>query len=162
MRGMQLGSSPQASPAGLHRQSGLMTQELHAPAPADATPPAPLRVLVVDDDPDAAESLAFCLQLDGRKVRYVTSGEQALALADSFAPHVALIDVFMPQVDGHALAAQLRQRFGQRIVVIAVTGALKSVALTDFDHHLMKPIDFAQLDALLAPLSIEPSLRSTA
>ncbi len=154
MSGMQLGSSPQAGPAGLHRQSGLMTQDVHAPAPSDHAQPGLLRVLVVDDDPDAAESLAFCLQLDGRKVRYVTSGEDALALAETFAPHVALIDVFMPQVDGHALAARLRQRFGKHIVVIAVTGALKSVALADFDFHLMKPIDFKQLDALLTERAV--------
>lgn len=108
-----------------------------------------LRVLVVDDDPDAAESLAFCLQLEGRKVCYVTSGEAALALAETFSPHVALIDVFMPKVDGHALAAELRKRFGKAIVVVAVTGALKSVELDDFDFHLMKPIDFKQLDQLL-------------
>lgn len=108
------------------------------------------RVLVVDDDVDSAESLAFCLQLEGRKVRYATGGSEAIELAEAFAPHVALIDIFMPQLDGHALAAALRQRFGADLVIVAVTGALKSVALDGFDAHLMKPIDFRQLDALLA------------
>lgn len=108
-----------------------------------------LRVLVVDDDADAAESLAFCLQLEGRDVRYATSAEEALAMAAAEPAHVALVDVFMPRVDGHALAAELRRRLGQHIVLIAVTGALKRVELDAFDHYLMKPIDFAQLAALL-------------
>jgi len=119
---------------------------------------AQLRVLVVDDDADSAESLAFCLQIEGRAVQYATGGEAALRIAETFAPHFALIDVFMPELDGHALAAELRRRFGSRITVVAVTGALKSVALDDFDAHLMKPINFGQLDALLAGRS--PAVRA--
>ena len=126
-----------------------MNQDALTPASLDDAAPPMLRVLVVDDDLDAAESLAFCLELEGRKVRYVTSGEDALALAETFLPHFALIDVFMPDVDGHALAAALRKRFGKAIVVVAVTGALKSVELDAFDFHLMKPIDIKQLDELL-------------
>jgi len=108
-----------------------------------------LKLLVVDDDVDSAESLAFCLQLEGRSVQYATCGEDALKLAETFTPDVALIDIFMPEVDGHALAAELRKRFGTNIVVVAITGALKSVDLDAFDAHLMKPINFSQLDALL-------------
>jgi two-component system OmpR family response regulator len=112
--------------------------------------PAPpqLQVLVVDDDPDSAESLAFCLQVDGRQVRYATCGDEALRLAETCPPDFALIDIFMPELDGHALAAELRRRFGKDIVVVAVTGALKSVELGHFDFHLMKPINFNQLEAL--------------
>ncbi|HEY9109502.1 MAG TPA: response regulator [Roseateles sp.] len=110
---------------------------------------AQLRVLVVDDDADSAESLAFCLQVEGRRVRYATGGQDALRIAETFAPHVALIDIFMPELDGHALAAELRRRFGSSITVVAVTGALKSVELDDFDAHLMKPINFGLLNALL-------------
>ena len=115
-----------------------------------AAAPDALKLLVVDDDVDSAESLAFCLQLEGRSVQYATCGEDALKLAETFTPDFALVDVFMPEVDGHALAAALRQRFGRGIVVIAVTGALKSLELDDFDAHLMKPINFGQLDALFA------------
>lgn len=117
---------------------------------ADAAEPDKLRLLVVDDDPDSAESLAFSLQLEGRQVRYVTCAQDAITLAEALAPHFALIDVFMPKIDGHALAAKLRQRFGKEITVVAVTGALKSVELGAFDFHLMKPIDFRQLDELLS------------
>lgn len=111
--------------------------------------PPELKLLIVDDDLDSAESLAFCLQAEGRRVQYATCGEDALKLAETFAPDVALIDIFMPEVDGHALAAELRRRFGSKIVVVAVTGAVKSVELNAFDAHLMKPINFNQLDALL-------------
>lgn len=116
---------------------------------ADSSAPH-LKVLVVDDQLDAAESLAFSLQFDGRTVQYATSGEEALKLAETFAPDFALIDVFMPRVDGHQLARALRERFGAEMVIVAVTGALKSVELGDFDFHLTKPIDFTQLHLLLA------------
>lgn len=118
---------------------------------SQAEPSAPsLKVLVVDDQLDVAESLAFSLQFDGRTVQYATSGEDALKLAETFSPDFALIDIFMPRVDGHELARALRQRFGADMVIVAVTGALKSVELGDFDFHLMKPIDFTQLQQLLA------------
>jgi len=115
---------------------------------APPTPPQ-LQVLVVDDDADSAESLAFCLQVDGRQVRYATCSDEALRLAETVKPDFALIDIFMPEVDGHALAAELRCRFGRDIVVVAVTGALKSVEMGTFDFQLMKPINFQQLEALL-------------
>lgn len=149
----------------MDRQSGHVTQPAHTALSADAAEPDKLRLLVVDDDPDSAESLAFSLQLEGRQVRYVTCAQDAMTLAETLAPHVALIDVFMPKVDGHALAAKLRQRFGKQITVVAVTGALKSVELGAFDFHLMKPIDFRQLDELLSASTVAPgaqySSRST-
>jgi len=116
--------------------------------PTPEAPPAALNVLVVDDDVDAAESLAFCLQADGRTVRYATSGAQALALAEALAPDVALIDLFMPGVDGYALATEMRRRFAPTILV-AVTGALKRVDSGPFDFHLTKPVDFDQLQQML-------------
>jgi CheY-like chemotaxis protein len=105
-------------------------------------------VLVVDDDPDSAESLAFCLQRDGRSVRFAVSADEALAVAETFAPHLALVDIFMPQVDGHALARELRQRFGAGMVLVAVTGAIRSVETGAFDVQLTKPVDFNQLEQL--------------
>ncbi|KQY80171.1 response regulator [Pelomonas sp. Root1444] len=105
-------------------------------------------VLVVDDDPDSAESLAFCLQQDGRTVLCATSGEEALAVAETFAPHLALVDIFMPRVDGHALAQELRRRFGTGMVLVAVTGAIRSVETGAFDFQLTKPVDFGQLEQL--------------
>lgn len=111
-------------------------------------------VLVVDDDPDAAESLGFCLQLEGRTVRCATSGQEALALTESFTPDVALVDLFMPRFDGYMLARALRHRFGPDLLLIAVTGAIRSVEASDiapdFDVQLTKPVDFIQLQRLLS------------
>ncbi len=139
--------APQALPASHQEMFTTMTQG-HTAHP-------PFHVLVVDDDPDAAESLAFCLQVDGRHVRYATSGDDALALAAEQPPHLALIDIYMPGVDGNALARELRQRFGDRLVLIAVTGALKSVTLESFDHQLTKPVDFTQLQHMLDAASAQ-------
>jgi len=105
-------------------------------------------VLVVDDDPDSVESLAFCLQQEGRTVRCAMSGEEALAVAETFPPHIALVDIFMPRVDGHALAHELRRRFGAGTVLVAVTGAIRSVETGAFDFQLTKPVDFRQLERL--------------
>jgi CheY-like chemotaxis protein len=110
--------------------------------------PTDFNVLVVDDDPDSAESLAFCLQQEGRMVRCAMSGEEALAVAETFAPHLALVDIFMPRVDGHALAQELRRRFGTATVLFAVTGAIRSVETGAFDFQLTKPVDFGQLEQL--------------
>ncbi|PTT89893.1 hypothetical protein DBR42_06995 [Pelomonas sp. HMWF004] len=121
------------------------------------TPPAPrpdFNVLVVDNDPDAAESLGFCLQLEGRTVRCATSRQEALALTENFAPDVALIDLFLPRFDSYTLARALRRRFGSAMLLIAVTGAIRSVEVgklaPDFDVHLTKPVDFDQLQRLLS------------
>jgi two-component system OmpR family response regulator len=105
-------------------------------------------VLVVDDDQDSAESLAFCLQQEGRSVRFAVSGEEALAVAETFSPHLALVDIFMPRVDGHALARELRQRFGAGMVLVAVTGAIRSVETGAFDFQLTKPVYFNRLERL--------------
>lgn len=110
--------------------------------------PALFNVLVVDDDEDSVESLAFCVQQEGRAVRCAMSGEEALAMAETFPPHIALVDIFMPRVDGHVLARQLRRRFGGNTVLVAVTGAVRSVDMGAFDFQLTKPVNFVQLEEL--------------
>lgn len=113
---------------------------------SDAEPE--FNVLVVDDDRDAAESLAFCLQLDGRTVRFATSSEEALALAETWVPNLALVDLVMPRVDGYALAREIRRRYGGGVVLVAVTGALRDMEAGPFNFHLTKPVDFNQLQLL--------------
>jgi CheY-like chemotaxis protein len=113
-----------------------------------ALPPALFNVLVVDDDEDSVESLAFCVQQEGRAVRCALSGEEALAMAETFAPHIALVDIFMPHVNGHVLAQQLRRRFGGNTVLVAVTGAVRSVDIGAFDFQLTKPVNFVRLEEL--------------
>lgn len=113
-----------------------------------------LNVLIVDDDEDQAESLAFCLALEGRNVRYATNGDQAFAMLADFTPDVALLDIVMPKPDGRALARELRERFDERIVLVAVTGApMPRDAATAFDHQLAKPIEADALERVFAALT---------
>jgi two-component system, OmpR family, response regulator len=114
-----------------------------------------MRILVVDDNQDGAESLALLLQLDGHDVRTAMSGAAALEIAPVFQPEVLLLDIGLPGMDGYELARRLRQSsLSPDAVLIAITGygqesdKLRS-ARAGFTHHLVKPIDPAALDELL-------------
>ncbi len=116
-----------------------------------------VRVLVVDDVFDAAEALACGLELDGYKVRIAQNGEQALALIEESVPHCVLLDVDMPGIDGAELSRRLRERHGDDLVLIAVTGwgeddERVSQTFACVDHYLKKPVDPAELRKLLPPL----------
>ncbi len=122
-------------------------------APADE-----VRILVVDDYPDAAEVLAARLEIDGYRVRIAHDGLEALAVVDEFAPHCVMLDIDMPSLDGDQLSTALRERFGDDVVLVAVSGWDKSdkrVAATfaRVDHYLQKPIDDAKLRKVLPPLA---------
>jgi signal transduction histidine kinase len=111
-----------------------------------------LRVLVVEDNQDAAESLTTLLQLWGHDVRVAYDGLAALRLAEAEAPDVILSDIGLPGMDGYELARQLRARpaFG-RVVLVALSGYgrdedRRMAAEAGFDHHLVKP---PELDTLL-------------
>jgi signal transduction histidine kinase len=119
-------------------------------------PRGPLRVLVVDDNEDAAESLAMLLALDGHDVRVEHSGQGALQTAPAFQPQAVFCDIGMPGMDGHEFATQLRQdpRFATTLLV-ALTGwgteeDKKRSRAAGFDGHLTKPASEAALAALLA------------
>lgn len=124
------------------------------PPPEPAQTP-PLRVLVVDDNEDAATSLAMLLALSGHVVEVENSGAAALAKADAFAPQAVLCDLGMPGMSGHEFARRLRQdpRFGATLLV-ALTGwgaedDQRRSREAGFDAHLVKP---ASLDEVLALL----------
>jgi DNA-binding response OmpR family regulator len=104
------------------------------------------RVIVVDDSPDIAEALAYLLTSDGYSVRTAYDGAQAVVLVDKFAPHCVLFDINMPIMDGNELSKQLRERFGDDIVLVAITGEDDSdrrisEAFGRVDHYLQKPVD---------------------
>src|SRR5690606_35644624 len=105
------------------------------------------RILVVDDNEDAANSLAMLLRLAGHDVRAVHGGRAALELAGSFRPEFALLDIGMPDIDGYEVAERLRAAaWGRDICLIAVTGwgqedDKRRAREAGFDHHLTKPID---------------------
>jgi PAS domain S-box-containing protein len=114
-----------------------------------------LRILVVDDNVDAAESMKMVLELLGHEARTAHNGTSGLKLAEEFVPHVALLDIGLPDVSGYEMARRLRQlSWGKNIVLIAATGwgqeSDKQLAReAGFDDHLTKPIGFEQLEALL-------------
>lgn len=123
-------------------------------------------VQIVDDEAEAAESLAALLRLDGYRVVVATDGRAALAQAQREPPHCMLLDLEMPGMDGWAVADALRDRLGSALVLIAVTGwgdAMAGVSprLAHFDHCLRKPVDPQQLQRLLPPIPRTPDLSST-
>jgi signal transduction histidine kinase/CheY-like chemotaxis protein len=114
------------------------------------------RILIVDDNRDAAESLSMLLELAGHEVRVAHLGRAALSLAEAFRPDTALLDIGMPDLSGYEVAHELRQMpWGRRMQLIALTGwgqddDRRRALEAGFDHHLIKPIDPDQLAALIA------------
>jgi len=125
-----------------------------------AVPPAggSMKILVVDDHRDGAESMSALLALQGHEVRMAHDGEGALSAADSFRPDVMLLDIGLPLLSGYEVCRRLREQpWGREITVIALTGwgdqdAVKKGEAAGFDHHLVKPVDESVLVATLAGL----------
>ncbi|MGB6486725.1 MAG: ATP-binding protein [Steroidobacteraceae bacterium] len=115
-----------------------------------------LRILVADDNRDAADTCAALLELSGHHVQTAYCGRQALELAESFRPHAVLLDIGLPDLSGYALAKHIRESsWGRRALLVAVTGWGQSedrrrAYEAGFDHHLAKPV---------APEAIESILR---
>jgi len=133
--------------------------ESRAPAPVASVPEASgLRVLVVDDNVDAAEMLATLLEMNGYEVRVEFDGASALTTALREPPAVALLDIGLPDMDGHELARRLRvQPATAGAVLVALTGygqAEDQQRAHDagFDHHMVKPADLDRLLTLLASI----------
>ena len=160
------GGSVSANSAGLGQGSEFCVslpaahaQASAAQAPQPAVVPAAgrgRRILVVDDNADAAMALAELLKMLGHEVQIAHDGPQALNAAPRFQPEVALIDIGLPVMDGYTLAQRLRERCaGDRpLRMVAVTGYglerdRERSAQTGFTDHLVKPIDMAELDRLL-------------
>jgi len=121
-------------------------------APAEATG---LKVLLVDDNVDAAETLGIVLEMAGCQVRTVHDGLAVLPTAQEFGPEVVLLDIGLPGMNGYEAAVQLRQqpRFRETLLV-AITGwggeqDRRRAQEAGFDHHLTKPVDFGELEPLL-------------
>jgi len=127
-----------------------------AAAPAKATdPPSGLRVLVVDDNVDAADSLAALLRLGGQTVTVAYDGRTALEHASSERPDVVLLDIGLPGMNGYEVAGALRTLLGDGVLIAAVTGYgqdadARRAAEAGFDHHLIKPVDAGSLERVLA------------
>jgi signal transduction histidine kinase/CheY-like chemotaxis protein len=121
--------------------------------------PAERRVLVVDDNRDAADSLGALLEMLGARVRVVYDGHAALAALREFEPAVIFLDLGMPGLDGFEVARRIRQRKELRnVALVAVTGwgqeqDRRRTRAAGFDRHLVKPIDPRKMDAVLASVA---------
>ncbi|WP_170162373.1 hybrid sensor histidine kinase/response regulator [Caldimonas tepidiphila] len=124
--------------------------------PGDAAADAPrLRILVADDNRDAAESLALLLAQEGHETRVAHGGEAALQQAEAFRPDLACLDIGMPDLNGYEVAQRLRATpWGARIRLVALTGwgteeDRRRALQAGFDAHLTKPVDLQALSRLL-------------
>jgi CheY-like chemotaxis protein len=149
----------------------LPTRENHPPRPEKApesrtfTPDSSgrrfekLRVLIVDDNEDAATTLGRLLTLLGREVRVVHDGPRAIAEVVRFEPQVILMDLGMPGMDGLETSRHIRARpAGRDIVLVALTGwgqdqDRQRTEDAGFSAHLVKPVNIDQLEALLGRLT---------
>jgi PAS domain S-box-containing protein len=110
----------------------------------------PLRILVVDDNVDMAQTTALLLNTLGHDVRVAYDGPQALEVAASHRPEVVLLDIGLPGMDGYVVAKELRQRGLEKSLLVAVSGYgqeedRRRSREAGFDHHLMKPVEFSNL-----------------
>jgi CheY-like chemotaxis protein len=136
-----------------------------APAEKDE-PPAPkssLRILIVDDNRDAADSLVMLLRLMGNDTRTAYDGQEGVDVAGEFRPDVMLLDIGLPKLDGHEACRRIRaQSWGKNVVLIAVTGwgqeeDRRRSHEAGFDHHMVKPVDPQELVKLLASFRLVKS-----
>ncbi|HUP22522.1 MAG TPA: ATP-binding protein [Thermoanaerobaculia bacterium] len=129
---------------------------------ADAAGKLLHRILVVDDNRDAADTLGVLLELLGAEVHVVYSGPEAIEALGDHRPTVVLLDIGMPGMDGHEVARRIRRQQEHRgVALIALTGwgqeeDRRRSQLAGFDHHLVKPVDIAALQSLLEALEERP------
>lgn len=162
------GGTVEAKSEGLGRGSTFVVElpvvaVLARPKPVAAPPAAAAkgvrrRILIVDDNRDAAESLAVLLSISGHETRTAHDGPESLRTAAAFRPDVVLLDIGLPGMNGYEVARQLRSEpTGAGLVLIALTGwgqdeDRRLSAEVGFDHHLVKPVHPGELGALIDQL----------
>ena len=135
-----------------------LAESLPVPAKEASRPirPAKRRILVVDDNRDAADSLGLLLQMSGHDVRTARDGLQAVEMAAKFRPDVVLLDIGLPKLNGYETARRIREmEGGQNVLLVALTGwsqdeDRRRSREAGFDHHLNKPVEWSELEQLLA------------
>jgi two-component system CheB/CheR fusion protein len=119
-----------------------------------STPPR-RRVLLVEDNEDAGDTLRMVLDSLGYEVHLVRDGESAVETAGGLRPHVVLMDIGLPGMNGYEAARKIRAgSLGRKVLMIALTGRgrtndLEQSAAAGIDHHLVKPLDFEALKRIL-------------
>jgi PAS domain S-box-containing protein len=137
----------------LLQQKAETIRERAAHVPASAR-----RVLVVDDNRDAADGMAMLLGIAGQETRTAYDGHAALKAFEEFEPDLVLLDIGLPGMDGYAVAKHLRQKqISRRVVLAALTGYgdeedRRRSLEAGFDYHYVKPVDFQVLNSVLAQL----------
>jgi DNA-binding response OmpR family regulator len=114
-----------------------------------------MRVLVVDDNVDAADSLALLLDTFDMEVATAHGGREAVEVARRFAPDAVLLDLGLPDVGGLEVARQLRQALGEKVLLVAITAwgrpeDLRRTWEAGFDRHFLKPAEPQQVLKLLS------------
>lgn len=128
------------------------------PPRSSAASASGLKVLVVDDNKDAAKSLSMLLRLKGHEVQVAYCGPSALATAATYTPNMVFLDIGMPIMDGYEVSRHLRKTPGmENATLVALTGwgqaeDRKKTADAGFDHHLVKPPELSVLDKLISDL----------
>ncbi|WP_233857017.1 PAS domain-containing hybrid sensor histidine kinase/response regulator [Paraburkholderia sp. HD33-4] len=153
--GPNLGTTVTVRLPRLHHLERHSAVALSEPAPGPAR--TALRVLVVDDNRDAADSLAMLCESEGHTACVAYSSVEALQAAPSFVPDVALLDIGLPDIDGYELARQLRRKGAAKPLLIAITGYGQTedrlrAQSAGFDYHFVKPVNIDSLLKLLASL----------
>jgi signal transduction histidine kinase len=127
----------------------------HDAAQAARAPVRPRRILIADDNADALATMAMLLEMEGHEVHTAADGERAFAEAEKLRPDVAILDIGMPGLSGHDVAARIRAtEWGRGVLLIALTGwgqaqDQQRARAAGFDHHCTKPVDVGQLLALV-------------
>lgn len=162
------GGSIEARSDGLDRGSQFIVRlpidlsaqlkETNHGAPDTTVTPCGLRILIVDDNRDAADSLSMLLRFAGNEPRTAYDGIEAVAAAAAFLPDVVLLDIGLPKLDGYEAARRIREQvWGKHMVLIALTGwgqedDRKRSKDAGFDNHMVKPVEFAVMTNILAEL----------
>jgi CheY-like chemotaxis protein len=131
------------------------------------TPATPRRVLVVDDNEDTARSFFELLVVMGHQCEFRTEPKEVLDTARAFRPDLVLLDIGMPEVDGHQVARLLRSEFGAELRIVAITAYARDedrqrTRKAGFDAHVTKPVDIPILESILSTLKDSPAARVAA
>ncbi len=160
------GGAVEARSAGLGRGSEFVLRLPHdmeiapqTPAETGRTQPAAtsggLTIVIADDNRDPADSLKMLLELDGHTIHVANDGQEALDLVERIRPHLALLDIGMPRLNGYQVATKIRQRpWGHEVRLVAFTGWGQSqdrerALSAGFDRHLTKPVDYEAVRSIV-------------
>jgi CheY-like chemotaxis protein len=122
------------------------------------------RVLLVDDNLDSMEPLSLLLQTKGHQTRVAAEGEEAITVAEEFQPTFVVLDLALPGMDGYEVARRLRERHGDRLTLVALTGwtgkdVRAKAAAAGFDYHLVKPVNLEELEHIVTAEGAQSRLR---